>query len=149
MAPSFSYTSNRAGRGRWPPGMLLLLLISQITSALHHMRMPPVAQVNIRANTVPLVVTNQCTETIYPGVATQAGTSPGTNGFGLAPGATRNLTVGHDWQGRVWGRTNCSFNSAGTGPSNTGGNNGGGAACSTGDCFGVVDCKVAVHFVTL
>ena len=149
MAPSFSYTSNRAGRGRWPPGMLSLLLISQITSALHHMRMPPVAQVNIRANTVPLVVTNQCTETIYPGVATQAGTSPGTNGFGLAPGATRNLTVGHDWQGRVWGRTNCSFNSAGTGPSNTGGNNGGGAACSTGDCFGVVDCKVAVHFVTL
>ena len=149
MALSILETPKRAGRGRWPIplGMLLLLSMCQITNALHHMRMPPVAQVNTRASTVPLVVTNQCKETIYPGLATQAGTSPGTNGFGLEPGKTRNLTVGHDWQGRVWGRTNCSFNPAGTGPSNTGGNNGGGAACSTGDCFGVVDCKVAVRII--
>ena len=142
----FPNTKDCAGRGRLstPCYLLLFLLICPTTSALHHMRVPPRAQISPRADTVPLVVTNQCKETIYPGVATQAGKSPGTNGFGLSPGATRNLTVGHDWQGRVWGRTNCSFNSAGTGPSNTGGNNGGGAACSTGDCFGVVECKVAV-----
>lgn len=151
MALSALETPKRAGRVRWPMafGILLLLSMCQITSALHHMRMPPIAQVNSRANTVPLVVTNQCKDTIYPGLATQAGKSPGTNGFRLGPGTTRNLTVGHDWQGRVWGRTNCSFNSAGTGPSNTGGNNGGGAACSTGDCFGVVECKVAVRIIII
>jgi len=121
-----------------------LLLILPTASALHHMKRFPTAWIEPRANTVPLVVSNQCKETIYAGVATQAGTSPGTNGFRLGAGETRNMTVGHNWQGRVWPRTNCSFNAAGTGPSNTGGNNGGGAACSTGDCFGVVECQVAV-----
>lgn len=139
---------DRAGRGRLStPFYFLLFLIFSTANALHHMRIAPmaqVAQVSPRARTVPLVVSNQCKETIYPGVATQAGKSPGTNGFGLEPGETRNLTVGQDWQGRVWGRTNCSFNDDGTGPSNNQG-----AACSTGDCFGVVDCKVAVGVITL
>jgi len=130
----------------------LFLSISPTASALHHMKQAHTAGVEPRANTVPLVVSNRCKDTIYAGVATQSGTSPGTNGFRLGAGDTRNMTVGHNWQGRVWPRTNCSFNAAGTGPSNTGGNNGGGAACSTGDCFGVVECQVAVsqarHAVT-
>ena len=143
-------TRIRAGREWVLVSTCLLFLLSTcpLATALHHMRIPPYPLVHARANSVPLVITNHCKETIYPGVATQAGTSPGTNGFGLSPGATRNLTVGYDWQGRVWGRTNCSFNSDGTGPSNTGGNNGGGAACSTGDCFGVVECKVAVWIIS-
>ncbi|KAL7806313.1 Osmotin, thaumatin-like protein [Trichoderma gracile] len=39
---------------------------------------------------IPLVVTNKCDSTIWPGVATQSGTGPGI--------------------GRVWGRTNCTVN---------------------------------------
>jgi len=97
-----------------------------------------------RDTTVPLVIQNLCPETVWPGVGTQAGTGPGTGGFQLAAGASKSLTISADWQGRVWGRTNCTFNAAGTGASNLNGNNGGGAACSTGDCGGVLDCVMTV-----
>ena len=93
---------------------------------------------------MPLVVKSLCSETIYPGIVTQAGTPPSSGGFQLQTGQQMNLTVGADWQGRVWGRTNCSFNSQGTGPANAGGNNGGGSACGTGDCGGIVNCKATV-----
>lgn len=83
---------------------------------------------------VPLVVTNNCAETIFPGVLTQSGGGPDSSGFRLNPGESRNLSVSHDWQGRVWGRTNCTFDSAGN-------NNAGGRTCSTGDCGPNVQCK--------
>ena len=44
-----------------------------------------------------------------------------------------------NWQGRVWGRTNCSFNEDGTRSAN-----GQPAACGTGDCFGVLNCVTTV-----
>ncbi|KAH8597926.1 thaumatin family-domain-containing protein [Bisporella sp. PMI_857] len=93
-----------------------------------------------RAGGKPLVVTNLCGETIWPGIGTQAGTGPGTGGLELKPGGTKSLEVGSDWQGRVWGRTNCSFNELGTGASNLNGNNGAGRACTTGDCGGQLSC---------
>lgn len=40
---------------------------------------------------IPLVVTNKCESTIWPGVATQSGTGPGTGGFELAANKTRKL----------------------------------------------------------
>ncbi|KAK4239743.1 hsp70-like protein [Achaetomium macrosporum] len=89
----------------------------------------------------PLTVANSCGETIWPGIATQNGIGPGTGGFELAPGGRRTLFVSPDWAGRVWGRTNCSFNSDGTGPSQHSGGNGHGVACLTGDCFGKLDCE--------
>lgn len=89
----------------------------------------------------PLLVTNNCPETIYPGVSTQSGEGPKQSGFKLDPGKSSNQTVSEDWQGRVWGRTNCSFNDAGTGPKD-----GGAKACGTGDCNGLVNCKVGVSF---
>jgi hypothetical protein len=98
----------------------------------------------INPTPIPLVVTNSCGETIWPGIATQNGMGPRTGGFELAPGATRKMGVSPDWQGRVWGRTNCSFNSDGTGPGNLHGVNGNGAACLTGDCSGTLDCKFSV-----
>ncbi|GAB7345316.1 hypothetical protein MBLNU457_3671t1 [Dothideomycetes sp. NU457] len=85
-------------------------------------------------SSVPLVVTNRCQETIYPGIVTQGGTGPSSGGFQLTPGSSRNQTVSNNWQGRVWGRTNCSFNNQGTAQ-------GGGSACSTGDCGGTVNCQ--------
>lgn len=123
--------------------MVLLTLVSG-GNALHHMKHPHFAYVGRRAETKPLEIKSLCEEPIYPGIVTQAGTPPSTGGFRLLKGQSRNLTVGADWQGRVWGRTNCSFNAAGTGPANNGGNNGGGRACGTGDCGGIVDCKATV-----
>ncbi|KAJ4360460.1 uncharacterized protein N0V89_001023 [Didymosphaeria variabile] len=85
----------------------------------------------------PLLVTNNCPEVIYPGISTQSGEGPMQNGFKLEPGDSHNQTVSEDWQGRVWGRTNCSFNDDGTKPGD-----GGPKACGSGDCNGVVNCRV-------
>ncbi|CAD0082133.1 unnamed protein product, partial [Aureobasidium vineae] len=105
----------------------------------HHMKQKLVARQNSAANT-PLVVTNNCPDTIFPGIATQHGTAPGQTGFELTPGATLSQIVSEDWQGRIWGRTNCSFNAQGR-------SNGGGPACTTGDCNGVIPCQAAVSFL--
>lgn len=122
---------------------VLLSLVPAI-DALHHMKRAPLQYVSQRDETRPLVVSNLCKDTIWPGIVTQSGTSPTVSGFQLTTGQTMNLTVSADWQGRVWGRTNCSFNSAGTGPSSIGGFNGYGQACGTGDCGGIVNCKATV-----
>lgn len=97
-----------------------------------------------KRDSVPLKISNYCEQTIWPGIGTQAGTGAGTGGFELASGDIKELTVSADWQGRVWGRTNCSFNDLGTGASNKNGNNGAGAACTTGDCGGVMSCVLTV-----
>ena len=125
----------------------LVLILSTVpqTTAVHHMKRTPLAWVSPRDSSIPLVISNLCPETIYPGIVTQAGTAPPASGFELNTGDTKNLTVSSDWQGRVWGRTNCSFNAQGTGPANTGGLNGGGQACGTGDCNGIVNCMVTVR----
>lgn len=89
-------------------------------------------------NDTPLTIVNQCSEDIWPAIDTQHGSGPFTNGFKLASGEQNNLTVSSNWQGRVWGRTNCSFNDAGTGPAS----GGVGRACGSGDCNGALNCKV-------
>jgi hypothetical protein len=58
------------------------------------------------------------------------------------------MFVSPDWAGRVWGRTNCSFNGDGSGPSAYGGLDGNGAACYTGDCVGKLDCESTVSHLT-
>ncbi|KAL1842775.1 hypothetical protein VTJ49DRAFT_4260 [Mycothermus thermophilus] len=92
---------------------------------------------------VQLKVSNACGESIWPGILTQSGISPGTSGFELTPGASKVMFVSDNWAGRIWGRTNCSFNEDGTGPSTSAGVNGYGAACLTGDCGGRLDCQLA------
>ncbi|KAK8851715.1 thaumatin family protein [Apiospora arundinis] len=81
-----------------------------------------------RDNPIPLIITNNCREDLWPGIATQHGDPPESGGFALSPGKTRNLTVGPDWQGRIWGRTNCTTS-------------GDTATCMTGDCFGKLACE--------
>ncbi|KAK8016126.1 hypothetical protein PG993_014315 [Apiospora rasikravindrae] len=81
-----------------------------------------------RDNPIPLIITNSCKEPLWPGIATQYGERPESSGFELGPGKTRNLTVSSDWQGRIWGRTNCTTS-------------GDTATCSTGDCFGKLECQ--------
>jgi len=91
-----------------------------------------------RQNTnTPLIISNQCGETIYPGILTQGGTGPGTGGFQLTAGSNKTLSVSENWQGRVWGRTNCTFNGGSSG------------SCSTGDCGGVVSCIGTVCLRTI
>lgn len=96
------------------------------------------------ASTVPLHITNRCQDTIWPGITTQHGIGPGTGGFELVSMETAAMEISWDWQGRIWGRTNCTFDETGTGPANLNGVNGNGAACSTGDCFGQLSCEYSV-----
>lgn len=124
---------------------LFLLCSFPGAGAVHHMMLTPDQNVTLRSETVPLRITNLCAETIWPGIGTQHGIGPSTQGFELSPGESKDLTVSATWQGRVWGRTNCTFNAEGTGPSNIGGANGAGKACLTGDCNGMLDCVVTVR----
>ncbi|KAB5560016.1 Hsp70-like protein [Coniochaeta sp. 2T2.1] len=90
--------------------------------------------------TVPIHITNNCPDTIWPALFTQAGQGPGYGGILLVPGETARFAVGPTWQGRIWGRTNCTFNEDGTRPANLNGVDGSGKACMTGDCGGVLNC---------
>lgn len=87
--------------------------------------------------TVQLIITNQCSDTIWPGIQTDDGHGPSTNGFDLFPGTSQNLSISTDWTGRVWARTNCTFNATGSG------------SCLTGDCGGVLNCTIAGTAATL
>lgn len=87
--------------------------------------------------TVQLIITNLCSSSIWPGIQTDAGHGPSTNGFQLSPSTSQNLSVSTDWTGRVWGRTNCTFNSTGSG------------SCMTGDCGGQLNCSIAGAAATL
>jgi hypothetical protein len=148
-------TSARKSRPRRRRLSLLpLAVLLTRAAASYELHLNPVGQILPRTvsprttKNIPLKITNNCAETLWPGLASQAGTGPDTGGFELSSRTSKSLTVGGDWQGRVWGRTNCSFNAAGTGPSNLNGNNGGGRACQTGDCNGVLSCVVTVCFLT-
>jgi hypothetical protein len=120
-------------------GFLLFALLLPPSIATHHMQLPPVHWVNKRDSSVPLKVTNRCDGDIYPGIQTQGGTAPPSSGFLLKPGASNSQMVSADWNGRVWARTNCSFNAQGTASAN-----GAGPACDTGDCGGAVACPSTV-----
>ena len=65
-----------------------------------------IALVNGTQQTVWVIVTN--TTAAYPG------------GLKLQPGQSATVTVANNWGGRIWGRTGCTGNAAGT--------------CLTGDC---------------
>ncbi|KAJ2904913.1 hypothetical protein MKZ38_006954 [Zalerion maritima] len=92
-------------------------------------------------DSAPLKISNMCPETVWPGIVSASGLGPGTGGFELPPGHTLGLYVGSTWAGRVWGRTNCSFNAGGTGPSGDAAGATMNMACMTGDCFGILDCE--------
>jgi Thaumatin family len=84
------------------------------------------------ASTRTFTFVNNTSQTIWAGALANAGlTTPGNGGWAMAPGSTYSLTVANNWAGRFWGRTYCSFNSAGQG------------TCETGDCGGVLQCNGA------
>jgi len=121
----------------FPLQALFFILTPQPVLALHethHIKCfaQPLDLERRQAANTPLTISNQCGETIYPGILTQGGTGPGTGGFQLKAGNNRTLMVSENWQGRVWGRTNCTFNGNAAG------------RCSTGDCGPVVSCTGTV-----
>jgi len=111
-----------------------VLALASTAVAGHHMKHKVEPRQNGNTN-IPLMVANWCDDTVYPGILTQGGTGPQNGGFQLKPGNNQTLYVSGDWQGRVWGRTNCSFSSSGQGSGNNG------QACQTGDCGGALACK--------
>lgn len=117
------------------PSIILLDLVS----AIHHLDLPPVHLANRQNSEKPLVVSNNCFETIYPAILTQSGTGPFKSGFRLEPGQSNSQSVSADWRGRVWGRTNCSFNDDGTMPTSRQGRQ----VCSSGDCGNFIECQGA------
>jgi hypothetical protein len=83
-----------------------------------------------------LSLVNLCPAPIWPAIVTQAG-SASTSGFRLDPQERRSMAIDEHWNGRIWPRTNCSFNADGTSATNKFGN---GEACDTGDCKGLLEC---------
>ena len=113
----------------------ILSIGAPMTDAIHHMKiLPPQRGLNARqtTNNTPLIVSNQCSDTIYPAILTQSGTGPGTGGFELVSGSNMSMTVSADWQGRVWGRSNCTFS-------------GSSGQCGSGDCGGQLSCTGTVR----
>ena len=118
----------------------LITSIASPATAFHHLSGDPLYWVNARNSDLPLRIMNNCEDDIYPAIQTQSGTGPSYTGFYLASGHTNAQSVSADWAGRVWARTNCSFNNAGSAPAN----GVPGSACTTGDCGGTVSCSGAV-----
>jgi beta-mannosidase len=139
QASSLSRRHRRQGPAVSVLCSLLLLSFLPTSDAVHHMKRSPSPWIYRRYETRPLKITNNCQETIYPACQTQHGTGPDTTGFMLSPGDSKSQSVSADWQGRVWGRTNCTFNGDGTSAAS-----GTGPACLTGDCGGTVACMGSV-----
>lgn len=57
-------------------GLVLLSTLLLPAGAIHHMKRAPLAFVAPRNSNRPLSIMNQCPETIWPGIGTQAGTGP-------------------------------------------------------------------------
>ncbi|KAJ7560824.1 hypothetical protein O6H91_03G001200 [Diphasiastrum complanatum] len=75
---------------------------------------------------------NACNYTVWVASLSNAGVPPLTEtGFALHPGDSARVATPSGWGGRFWGRTNCLFDSTGSG------------SCLTGDCGGRMHCDGA------
>lgn len=151
LPPSYAYAFLRSITACLLPWMLLMFIPTAFCSlkpVIDHLSVKPNWQAEFMQynhpkaqakrgppisseSKVQLVITNHCESTIWPALATQAGTGPGIGGFELQPGSSKKLSVAWNWQGRIWGRTNCTVN-------------GESCACQTGDCFAKLDCQFSV-----
>jgi len=94
--------------------------------------LPPPSPLPIIPKNRSITITNSCPYDLWPAVLTTNNTGPYTHGFLLPPQKSLQLWVSHDWTGRIWARTNCSFNdSTSTGP------------CFTGSCGNVLNCTLS------
>ncbi|MYS23054.1 Thaumatin family protein [Streptomyces sp. DvalAA-14] len=75
-----------------------------------------------------LTLVNRLNQTIWPAIAADPAHPVAATGWVLAPGASLSFLIPDHWDVRVWARTGCVFNAAGTGH------------CVTGDCAGHFQC---------
>ncbi|HET6346296.1 MAG TPA: thaumatin family protein [Myxococcota bacterium] len=81
------------------------------------------------AGALRLRISNRCASPVWVGTLSAKGSLTGLSGDAvLTQGSRFDLTVTPDWSGRVWGRTGCTFDTAGKG------------RCVTGDCGGQAAC---------
>ena len=81
-------------------------------------------------NNRSITITNSCPADIWPALLTTNRTGPYVSGFYLPSQNSIQLWVSHDWTGRIWARTNCTFEGS-TGP------------CFTGSCGDVMNCSLS------
>ncbi|SMR46430.1 unnamed protein product [Zymoseptoria tritici ST99CH_3D1] len=112
--------------------IILWIVLAATVRAEHHMNRRIESRQNNNSSGLQIVISNMCADKIWPGVVTQSSTGPTASGFELDSGANRTINVANDWQGRVWGRTNCSFSSDGSSQ----------GSCTTGEC-GALNCRQA------
>ncbi|KAJ0533109.1 putative Thaumatin family [Helianthus annuus] len=74
-------------------------------------------------------IINDCDETIWPAIT--PGESFGGGGYMLRAKESRVHTAPVSWSGRIWGRTNCKFDSNGNG------------TCLTGRCGSSLQCSAS------
>ncbi|GAA6014267.1 hypothetical protein JCM8202_005217 [Rhodotorula sphaerocarpa] len=81
------------------------------------------------------VVVNKCSETLWPAVINFVNPSSnlykGIRGWEAPPGHTQTLSLPSKWNGRIWPRRDCSFDSNGKG------------SCLSGNCGSGLDCEDA------
>ncbi|TKY70291.1 Thaumatin protein 1a [Spatholobus suberectus] len=56
-----------------------------------------------------LTIINNCKDVVWPGILSATGTLSST-GFALQPRDSHTFYVSSNWAGRIWGRTQCSYN---------------------------------------
>ncbi|XAR49400.1 hypothetical protein NMG60_11032588 [Bertholletia excelsa] len=67
-----------------------------------------------------ITITNDCKETIWPGIIANNNNDSG-DGFSLKPGQSTIFNPPSGWGGRIWARTGCDFDKYGSGKCQTGG----------------------------
>lgn len=72
-------------------------------------------------------IVNHCQETVWPGITPSENVT--LTGSILKPGQSTVFTAQPGWHGRIWGRTNCSFDPTGNG------------TCQTGNCGSSLKCS--------
>lgn len=73
---------------------------------------------------------NECTYNAWPASTISDTTSNTISGFELSVGQQKTVSITSTWNGRIWARTGCTFDSAGNGHCDTG--DCGNLACNTG-----------------
>ncbi|PWW71931.1 Osmotin, thaumatin-like protein [Tuber magnatum] len=100
-----------------------LLCVLRASAALANILSPsPLSTAFPSTPTRNIKITNNCPEDLYPAIIGSDGTPLGETGFYLASNDARTVVVPSSWVGRVWARTNCTFDGNGRGH------------CGTGDC---------------
>jgi hypothetical protein len=103
--------------------------VSSAAGAASTAAAPPTTTAAAAAGSHLITIVNAWNETIWAATNPDAQHPIPVTGWKLAPGQSVTFSVPEGWGGRIWGRTGCSFNSAGVG------------SCQTGDCGGLFQCQ--------